>query len=285
MGKKVAVAFVHGMGSHDKDFANEFMGRILDQCEPTCGTDVIVRPVHWSPAMQNKEEELLRRLKRSDQSMSWMPIRKMLIDLLADALAYQITATDRRMYDEIHARFAGTLARLAREAGADAPLCIVAHSLGAIIASNFIYDLQYDSVDKPLITEIVRASMADTPLERGETLTKLYTLGNPLALWSLRYQDFGLPIRVPSPPPAFRQTYPQMVSEWINIYDQDDVIGFPLKTLNAAYGEAVTADEQINVGGLVEFWNPGSHTEYDNSQRVINLIAAGIIQTWQTVNA
>jgi len=54
---------------------------------------------------------------------------------------------------------------------------------------------------------------------------------------------------------------------------------------NAAYGEAVTADEQINVGGLVEFWNPGSHTEYDNSQRVINLIAAGIIQTWQTVNA
>jgi len=36
--------------------------------------------------------------------------------------------------------------------------------------------------------------IGNTPLERGETLTLLYTLGSPIAIWSLRYPDFGVPI-------------------------------------------------------------------------------------------
>ena len=49
---------------------------------------------------------------------------------------------------------------LAQEAGPDAPLCVIAHSLGTIIASNYIYDLQVDPF-KHLISDAPRVMVAD----------------------------------------------------------------------------------------------------------------------------
>jgi hypothetical protein len=280
MSRKIAVAVVHGIGTQDRDFGNELMGRILDACEVDCPGEVVIRPIHWAGALQDKEDELLRRLRRSGQPMDWMNTRRLMIDFVADALAYQITKSDRKIYDDVHARFAAALALLARDAGADAPLCIVAHSLGTVIASNYIYDLQHPH----LLEEPIRQQMSGTALERGDTLARLYTLGSPLALWSLRYTDFGRPIRLPSPPVAYAARFPNLVSQWVNIYDRDDVIGFPLKSLNREYGEAVHLDLEINVGNVISRATPLSHMEYDNSQQVIRLIADGIITTWQSVN-
>jgi pimeloyl-ACP methyl ester carboxylesterase len=280
MAQKVAVAVVHGIGKQDADFGNPFMERILTACEGECAGQIAIRPVHWADALQDKENDLVQRLRRADEPLDWMPARQLMIDFVADALAYQITKSDRNVYDAVHARFASALARLAKDAGGDAPLIIVAHSLGTVIASNYIYDLQHPH----LIESPVRSLMTDTPLERGETLTRLFTLGSPLALWSLRYNDFGRPIRLPSPPAAYAARHPEMSSQWLNIYDRDDVIGFPLKTLNAAYGEAVHDDLEINVGNLASRETPLSHTGYDTSKRVIRLIADGIVDSWKAVN-
>ena len=73
----------------------------------------------------------------------------------------------RAVYDAIHKTMAEGLKRLAGKAGPTAPLCVVAHSLGTVIACNYLYDLQKTEgsfIDKDLctLTQV-------TPLEHGET--------------------------------------------------------------------------------------------------------------------
>ncbi|PJF23881.1 MAG: chemotaxis protein, partial [Phototrophicales bacterium] len=62
------------------------------------------------------------------------------------------------------------------------------------------------------------------------------------------------------------------------------VVAFPLKELNAAYAEAVTADREVNVGGLLTSWNPMAHLEYWTDRHIIEPISDGIMGVWEAVN-
>lgn len=280
MSRKIAVAVVHGIGRQSIDFVDGIRQALDARCHADCGDDVIVRPVHWAPVLQAKEDDLMRRMEQAGE-MNFTTIRRLLIDFVGDGIAYQIAPGDREVYDSVHSVFATTLRQLASDAGADAPLCIIAHSLGTVIASNFIYDLQVDQ-RRPIISDEVRAQMTDTPLEKGETITLLYTLGSPLALWSLRYREFGRPVTIPDP--RLADHHPALRGEWINIYDRDDVIGFPLKTLNDVYGRVVTRDIEFNVGGAVTSWNPAAHLGYWSDDDVVTPMANAIIRTWKAIN-
>jgi hypothetical protein len=161
-------------------------------------------------------------------------------------------------------------------------LVVIAHSLGTVIASNYIYDLQ-SYPKKRLISAPVRRAMGRTPLDKGETLAGLYLMGSPLALWSLRYDDFGVPVRVPSP--KLRSHYPRVKGEWIHFYDSSDIIGYPLKPINDAYNAQVTADRAVNVGSILTSWNPASHTEYWTDNDVTKPLAEGLARIWLQANA
>ena len=204
-------------------------------------------------------------------------------DFLGDAVAYQITPGERRVYDQIHGKIAETLRELADAAGTEAPLCVVAHSLGTLIGSNYFYDLQAEHAGKPeVVPRTVRSRPNRTPLERGETLAHFYTLGSPLALWALRYPDFGTPIAVPAP--ALARHHPGLDGEWVNFYDQDDLIAYPLRDLGPKYARAVAADVAVRLGGLLVSWNPLVHPWYWNDTRVIDPIAAALARTWRRMN-
>jgi hypothetical protein len=278
MSQKIAVAVIHGIGRRVPDFLRKIKGLIEDHCRLDCGDDVVIEPVYWAPVMQDKEDALWTRVKAGGP-LNFPTLRSLMVDFVADALAYQPTDYDHKTYDDIHSEFARTLRRLAQRAGPKAPLCIISHSLGTVIASNFIYDLQ----NPRAIPERVQAQMTDTALERGETLALLYTLGSPLALWSLRFRDFGLPITVPTP--RLMEHYPELPGEWINFYDRDDVVAYPLKTLNDDYASAVTADVEISVGNILTSWNPLSHMAYWTDRDVVRPISEALIRTWKAVNA
>ncbi|MBC7813739.1 MAG: hypothetical protein H7175_21460 [Burkholderiales bacterium] len=281
MTQKIAVAVVHGIGKQADSFSTEITAEITKRCKLDCGDDIVIRPVHWSPVMQRAEDELWEQMS-SGGRMDFTGLRRFLIDFVADAIAYQPTPHDREAYDDIHKVFAQTLRDLAEVAGPNAPLCIISHSLGTIISSNYIYDLQVDP-QRRIIAYDVRQSMGDTPLERGETLTLLYTLGSPIAMWSLRYHHFGRPLQMP--PPHLADHYPHLYSEWVNFYDPDDAIGFPIKTLNDNYGRVVAEDRQVDIGNRLESWNPLSHLGYWTDSDVTDPIAKALIRTWKSVNA
>jgi len=286
MSQKIAVAIIHGVGKQDPNFADGMAQELKDRFAREMGkklkdpaSDLAILPVYWAPVLQGAEEELWKRMKRAGE-LDFTTLRRFLVDFAADAIAYQPTPTDRRIYDGIHEKFAESLNRLAAEAGEKAPLCVIAHSLGSVIASNYFYDLQHPK--RPLIAARVKKKIGDTPLERGETLTLFYTLGSPIAIWSLRYPNFGVPIEVPSP--GLSKHYPDLAGEWVNYYDEDDVIAYPLKTLNEAYRKVIKADREINAGGLLSSWNPVSHLGYWTDNDVTKPIARELARTWRTVN-
>jgi len=282
MGQKIAVAIIHGIGRTEPGFADGLMKDLRRRfaSEGADAPDLVMKPVYWSPVLQGGEDELWRRVKRGGP-MDFTRLRRFMLDFAADAIAYQPLPREKRVYEAIHRVVAQTLRVLAREAGPKAPLCVIAHSLGTVVASNYLYDLQ-TAPRKDILPKGVKKEMEKTPLEKGETLALLYTLGSPIALWSLRYTDFGKPVRVPAP--GLKKHWPKLSGEWVNFYDEDDVIGYPLKTVNAAYGVAVTRDRAVSVGGVFTGWTPLSHTDYWTEGSVTGPVAKALARTWKKLN-
>ena len=285
--QKIAVAVVHGVGSQKAAFAKAFAGQLksnftvhLPRGVPKASEELQIRGVYWANVLADKENALKDRLDQTP--LRWGEARNIMIDLGGDALAYQFNRQSfpedpPGTYEQIHKTFAGTLRALVQDTDDEAPLCIVGHSLGTIIASNYLWDLQ--SGDVP---ESVQSMSGATALEQGRTVTSFYTMGSPLSIWSLRFPDFGVPIAFP--PTNLIDRYRGVPGEWINLYDQDDVIAYPLKCLNSAYDKSVTEDLPVNVGNLVTMWNPAAHTGYWKDGQVIRRVAEGLARVWNAIN-
>ncbi|RLL46754.1 chemotaxis protein [Oceanobacillus piezotolerans] len=282
MSKKIAVAIFHGAGTPKKDFATEMIEQVSKALQKKLKVKDVegifsFEPVFWSSIFEKEQAKLWNRLQQS-ADLDFPRMRRFVIEFLADAVAYQPTPDNHQSYDRVNAYVAKAMNRLREKAGADAPLCVISYSLGTIVASNYFYDLQFRRHKRGL--ETIQYT-GDSPIEKCETLTLFYTTGSPMALWSLRYIDFGAPITVPSP--KIKHLYPNIKGEWINFYDKDDVLAFPLKGINEAYSLAVTKDVEINTGGFVSSWNPLSHFHYDRNEKIIETIAKGLAETWRSL--
>ncbi|MBI4726139.1 hypothetical protein HY768_02755 [candidate division TA06 bacterium] len=282
---KIAIAVIHGIGEQKPDFADEMTIGLREQFvkqdkKRLSGAELCIKPVYWAPLLQKAEDNLWRAMLKGG-TLDFISLRRFMINFAADAIAYQPAGSDREVYDQVHGVFAQSLRGLAEEAGEKAPLCIIAHSLGTVIASNYIYDLQA-APKKKLIPETVKSVAGATPIEKGETLCLFYTLGSPIAIWSLRYADFGVPVAAPDP--RLAKHYPNIAGEWVNFYDRDDVIGYPLKNLNSLYNRAVKQDVEINAGGFLSSWNPLSHLGYLTDGDALKPMAQGLYKAWAGAN-
>jgi hypothetical protein len=92
-------------------------------------------------------------------------------------------------------------------------------------------------------------------------------------MWSLRYPNFGTPIQLTS-----------RDKEWLNFFDEDDIIAYSLKNLNDEYKKAVTRDLPVNVGKWLSSWNPASHLGYWSDDDVTIPIAESLANLWKAVN-
>ncbi len=195
----------------------------------------------------------------------WPTLRWAVTYFLGDVIAYQIAEGSDVNYEAIHARLDEALATLAERAP-DAPLCVIAHSLGTVIASDYFYDLQNAARKKSKKS----APASSAAVQRGETLTWFYTLGSPIALWMVRYPKFDAPIKLPG---RTRSAAARKAAQWVNFHDPDDIVAYPLRTLNAHYADAVDSDQAVSVGPLILGNTPVSHVAYFNSRKVMRSIA------------
>ncbi len=283
MTQKIAIAVIHGAGTPKENFADEIITHITKAFAKKLSMknaerELVFEPVFWSSVFEPEQTELWKRLQENSD-LNYSRLRRFVIEFLADAIAYQPTALGNQNYDKVHSLVATSINKLKEKAGAQAPLCVISQSLGSIIASNYFYDLQFKRENMGL--ETVKCT-SNSPIEQCETLTLFYTMGSPMALWTLRYINFGSPITVPSP--MISKFYPAIQGEWLNFYDKDDVLAFPLKGINEAYEQAVTKDVSVNAGGLLTSWNPLSHQNYDSDAEVITPIVDGLVRTWKAIN-
>ncbi|MBP1934473.1 chemotaxis protein [Ammoniphilus resinae] len=287
MTQKIAIAIIHGIGNQKEDFyedvselLNQEFNKLIGQTVDSYGSNQLeIEPVFWAPIVQEVEDELWK--KFDGLQLWWKDLRRFIVSYVGDGIAYQIPPSktpkdsDKIVYLDIHEQFRQSLKNLKARAGKKAPLCVIAHSLGSIIASNFFYDLQ---VAIPYGCPLEENS----PLENGETLTLFYTLGCPIPLWSLRFTDFGIPIQIPNPKLASH--YPDLEGEWINFYDKDDVLGYPLRNLNDKYRLTVKEDIEVKAGGCFIGATPLSHMYYWNNQKAISTIAQSLAKIWLQIN-
>lgn len=236
---------------------------------------LVIQSVYWAKVFEDGEEKLFENLVE-EKNLKFKGLRRFVIHYMADAIAYQPVDSNEQNYQLVNEKFQDSLKILANKAGNDAPLCVISHSLGSVIASNFFYDLQTNRKN-------VRASLEElSPLEKGDTLALFYTIGTTLPLWSLRYKNFDRPLNIPSM--KLQDLYPGLYGEWINFYDTHDMLGFPLKNLSKEYDKAVNEDREISAGSILVNWNPLSHTAYLTDKDVINPIVDGLVTVWKQIN-
>ncbi len=222
---------------------------------------------------------LLQREDPSCRGTHWPTARWVLVHFLGDAVAYQATPSNREIYDQLHRAYAEALGALAEKAGPLAPLCVIAHSFGTIVTSDFFYDRETErETGTPALP---RRNLPETPLERGETLAWLYTMGSPMALWSLRYPSATLAAPISVPAPELRDR-PELRGEWVNLVDDDDLAAWPLQPLGPEYARAVT-DRRVSVRAPPLGWTPLVHPFYWDDRQVMAPIGQRLADGWMAL--
>jgi hypothetical protein len=122
--------------------------------------------------------------------MNHMKMQRFIFSVAGDTLAYQPSEERRELYLDVHRTMEKSFEKLADRAGPNAPLCVIAHSMGSVVAHNYLYDMQHREEDY--------LPDPETCLERGETMAFLCTYGSPLAIWRLRFSDAYKAIHFPA---------------------------------------------------------------------------------------
>ena len=175
----------------------------------------------------------------------------------------------------------------------EVPVVIISQSLGCQIMSNYLWDAQLYwrktqlgtaniNIDprsiwnKPPVTNVPNSFLCLQPLKTW------FTTGCNIPIFVSGFQD----VRA-----VHNQAYGYKFN-WINYFDYDDVLGYPLKPLNILfnhnntvahgqpYDKAVT-DIQVNandgiLGAITSGWNPMSHTQYWGDNTVLDALASAL---------
>lgn len=289
---KLAVALVHGIGAQTYHWADGLIDRLQERVREEIGqllhgTQPLPEPsemlalvqVHWADVLEDRQRQLQLILAGGPRAVQaqvpWWhalvhPIRyarshlrqaqaTFIAEFVGDIIGY-LDAPTRLA---VHATVSEALGRLeTRMAPATGkwPLTMIAHSLGSVIASNYVWDATK-----------VRRQAGRPGFHEAWQLENLFTVGSPLALFALQYggaEMFSSPIAVEG-----------ARGRWVNIYDNDDPIAMPLKSLNAAYGRAVARDAEVNAGAYLF-----AHGGYFTEPHTLRIISQKLALDWIAAN-
>jgi len=261
MSGKIGVLIIHGMGRQPEEFSTGLRDELQDRLG-NLASRFKWEDIYWAEELEKREKNLwniMRNAENEDKQpidLDWVPLRKFVVHYFGDALAYQRDISKpQSAYALIHKLISGSIDTLNNELNdSDAPIIVLAHSLGAHIMSNYIWDQQHDT------------GLPFTPIPN---LLAMITFGCNIPLFSLAF-----PVAKPINLPGEGITNPSQikVSKWQNFLDSDDVLGWPLKPLykknlnklSPKQKKTVSriVDHEISVGSIFTSWNPGAHTDY-----------------------
>ena len=279
---QVALITVHGMGETPRDYAAGLFGEMRTRLGPALRERAALYSVYYQDILQKNEQLVWDRVD-SGSKVHYDQLRKFMLFGFADAAGLENRKEDPgSVYELAQGQIARALlaASVADPANPGMPVVFLAHSLGCQVLSSYIYDGQkalgggrveagiwrdIDAWSRPalgrLLTEREKQYLA------GGTCTGLLTTGCNIPIFVAAHKEMHIKPIAP-PTPLFR---------WLNLYDPDDVLGWPLQPLSEGY-RTLVEDRVINagqgaVGWMLKSWNPLSHNSYWQDKEVLEPLA------------
>ena len=274
MPKTIALITIHGMGDTEREYYTEFYDEIKKSLGKIAWDKVIFKHLYYQDILQGNQETIFNRMR---DKIDWMKIRKFLLFGFSDAasLEYNKDAVNSP-YFLTQKMIMQIVDEIFDESGQkEIPVIVIAQSLGCQVISSYIWDA--DPKRKATVgiwsveldDGVAKGSPKDN-FRRMRSLQRLYTTGCNIPIFVSGHKK----IEAISPPTeSFK---------WYNFFDEDDVLGWPLKPLSPSYDQLVE-DISINAGGgvigtIVKSWNPFSHGQYWIDSEVIRHVSSSIKQ-------
>jgi hypothetical protein len=256
MPRHVAVVFVHGILGENISFAEIMRQGLVALLPKELRGYVTFESVSWADLVRGRQRNFLQKA-RASADIADSRLRRFLIEGLGDAAAYQKTRhRENSIYHNVQSRIGETLAYLDAPGREDRPLIFIGHSLGCHIISSYVWDLnqlkqltEAEALAEPEVKELWLKLQNATAFRRLDTFAGFVTLGNNMPLFTFTFgPERVYPITSAPPDPTGRGLKPAFPgsalarplleqARWLNFFSKRDLLGYPLKSLNAAYQE------------------------------------------------
>jgi hypothetical protein len=272
-----ALITIHGMGATPRDYALGLFARTRTMLAGDADL-VDCHAVYYQDILKPNQEAVWARLD-NDQGLRYAELRRFLLFGFGDAAGLENRKEiDGSVYELAQAAIARALLDAYRHAP-DAAVVFLAQSLGCQVLSSYVYDAQKAFAGRSVIAGIWKDVDAWSLRAFGRLLndgelrflacancTAFLTTGCNIPIFVAAHKELDIkPIAPPTPD-----------FHWVNLYDPDDALGWPLQPLSPGYA-ALVEDRAINAGhGLFEVllksWNPWSHTAYWDDTTVLAVL-------------
>ncbi len=280
----VAFITIHGMGDTPPHYAAELVRRLRQRLGPALQERVHMGSVYYQEILQRNQMVVWERM-RGHSNVHYDKLRKFVLFGLGDAAGLENRKEDPgSVYGRAQTEIARTLLA-AHALNPDMPVVFLAQSLGCQVLSCYFYDAQkalaggratagiWQDIGAWAREELRRdLTASERRFLAGGTCVGWITTGCNIPVFVASHLEMQI-IPIARPTPGFR---------WLNIYDPDDVLGWPMRPLSRAYGELVE-DRAINAGKgvfnlLFRSWNPLSHDIYWSDEQVLDPLVAMLRQ-------
>ncbi len=250
---KVAVITIHGMGNTPANYADELKNKLQATLAPEW-SQISFQSVYYQNLLQSSQSRVFEDTKRH---ISGKELREFLLYSFSNTASLESSRGEvKGAYVQAQMQVMDALRKAYAELGGQpARVVIIAQSLGGQVLSNYIWDAQHPGRSGVWrnIADYLQVDAHEQAFLKLSSLYRLFTTGCNIPILVAGHGDIQ-PLAPPNP--DFR---------WFNFYDADDVLGWPLQPLSAAY-ENLVEDIPSNVGqgiqGWLTSWNPLSHSNY-----------------------
>jgi len=275
----VALITLHGMGTTQPDYANDLIHALKDQMTPQAFAGLSIQSVYYQKILQDNEQRVWNNTD-AQTKVHYDDLRKFLLFGFGDAGGLENRKEDdNSAYEQAQVEIAKALLAAFEAKGADTDVVFISHSLGCQVLSNYLWDAQtWAAVQATGTGSLPDAGIwktNDTTLPGLSAAQKKFLTGATCMAWVTTGCNIPIFVAAHAVIEPIKRPRPEFV--WKNFYDPDDVLGWPLRPLSAAYA-ALVEDVSMNAGrGFLNWalksWNPLSHTAYWDDDDVVKPLA------------
>ena len=256
---KLAVLAIHGIGTTRRGYSKRLETHLRHAVGRAVADDLCFVEIDYQRHLQGNQENLWKRVRRG---LRWTVLRRFLLFYFGDAAAVLYNS---RELDSVYLKAQRSIYEAATQAldqleSPTCPVVIIAQSLGCQVLSSYIWDAQRNRG----IWAPQHATAFGTETPDRDAFLKLATTRYFLTT------GCNIPLIVSGLEKVVPIDKPNDQFRWLNFYDPDDVLGWPLKDLYSYEGTSARPEDiAVDVGTLLTNWNPLSHSAYWTSPSFI----------------